>query len=64
MHGHEADAIAVGIDDRVVIDILIAEVEIARTVMSLFLAEPAGEYAGHLDTRVGVLKQPGRQGQT
>src|SRR5271166_1364764 len=59
VHGNEAAAIPVGIDDRVMIDILIAEVEIARAVMSLFLAEPAREYAGHLDTRVGVLKQPG-----
>src|SRR5271165_6048763 len=55
LYGHKRHAVVALLDAGLVIDLLVAEVEIAWTVALPFAAESAGKDAGHLEPGMGVL---------
>lgn len=56
LHGHDAQTRLLRTDDRLMINIIISEIKISRTVSTAFVAEAAFEDAGELHAAMGMLE--------
>jgi hypothetical protein len=54
-HGNQANAFFIAADNRLVIDVIIAKVEVTDSIKPSFMGEASGKYTRHFNAGMGVL---------